>query len=250
MTTSMDRPGSDARAERDILVPASQEVNILGWALEQLRQLALEISLHETLPIMLATQNGEITREKQGKVVLAVQSLTELVHDVDTAEHVLRVMQLAEITAHQLAQPPEQLYLIRLAALLHDLGKIGIPDVILLKSEALTGEEWDIMRCHPDIGRQLLEQAGGIFSSVATIVGMHHERWDGRGYPRGATKDNIPLGARILAVVDAYDAMTSPRVYQKNPHSAIQARTELQRCAGSQFDPRVVEVFLKVIEHD
>ncbi len=104
------------------------------------------------------------------------------------------------------------------------------------------------MHRHPDIGRQLLEQAGGIFHPLASIVGTHHERWDGRGYPNGVAKDEIPLGARILAVVDSYDAMTSPRVYKRDPLSTAQARAELQRCAESQFDPSVVEAFLQVLE--
>jgi HD-GYP domain-containing protein (c-di-GMP phosphodiesterase class II) len=104
------------------------------------------------------------------------------------------------------------------------------------------------MHHHPDIGRQILEQAGDLFHPLGSIVVAHHERWDGRGYPNGIAKDEIPLGARVLAVVDSYDAMTSPRVYKRDPLSNAQARAELQRCAESQFDPGVVEAFLYVLE--
>ncbi len=99
---------------------------------------------------------------------------------------------------------------------------------------------------HPDFGRQILAQAGGKFDLISHIVVAHHERWDGNGYPYGLSGESIPLGARILAIVDSYDAMTSERPYRKAMPSSL-AREELQWCAGSQFDPRVVEAFLRVV---
>ena len=133
-----------------------------------------------------------------------------------------------------------------LSALLHDIGKVGIPDAILHKPGPLTADEWKVMRQHPEIGRQILQQAGGIFGVLARIVVAHHERWDGAGYPLGLTQESIPLAARILAVVDSFDAMTARRVYRE-PLTIEEARQELQRCAGSQYDPEVVDAFLTIL---
>src|SRR5207244_13528957 len=122
--------------------------------------------------------------------------------------HARRMVHLAEATARRLGRPAEELHLIRLAALLHDIGKIGIPAPILNKPGPLSEEEWAVMSRHPEIGRQVLVQTGGIFVLLSRIVGAHQECWDGSGYPYGLAREAIPLGARILAVVDAYGAMT------------------------------------------
>jgi len=179
---------------------------------------------------------------------IAVQALgaAALVHDRGTSAHSRRMVQLAEATAHVLGRPAEELHLIRLAALLHDIGKIGIPTAILNKSGPLTEEEWAVMSRHPEIGHQVLVQTGGIFVLLSRIVVAHHERWDGDGYPYGLAKEAIPLGARILSVVDSYDAMLSERPYREAMSDA-EARAELVRCRGSQFDPQVVEAFLQVL---
>ena len=179
----------------------------------------------------------------------AVQALTAAasVHDQGTDDHAHRIILLAEATARILKQPEEEIHLLRLAALLHDIGKIGIPDAILHKPGPLTNEEWIIMRRHPEIGRQILEQTGGVFQHLASIVVAHHERWDGHGYPRGLAAEAIPITARILSVVDAYDAMISRRPYRE-PLSVDEARAELQQCAGGQFDPRVVTAFLQILD--
>ena len=252
MDITINRPRDGLHASHEAIVRATQEAEQLDdaseWVLERLRQLTHAVPMPGGLPVVLAIQSTGQARVRQETVVLAVQALAASAHDRETGDHAQRVMQLAEAIARQLAQSEEEIHLLRLAALLHDIGKIGIPDVIRLKPGPLTHEEWDVMHRHPDIGRQVLEQAGGIFHPLASIVGMHHERWDGRGYPRGVAKDEIPLSARILAVVDSYDAMTSPRVYQRDPLSTAQARAELQWCAESQFDPRVVEAFLQVLE--
>ena len=177
------------------------------------------------------------------KTLAAVAS----VRDRETSAHAQRMVHLAEATARLLGRPDEEVHLIRLAALLHDIGKLGIPDAILHKPGPLTEQEWAVMSRHPEIGRQILVQAGGIFVLLSRIVVAHHERWDGNGYPYGLTQDAIPLGARILAVVDAYDAMTSQRPYRQ-ALSAADARGELERCAGSQFDPQVVAAFLQALD--
>jgi len=179
---------------------------------------------------------------------IAVQALSAAahVHDRGTSIHARRMVHLAEATARMLGRPAEELHLIRLAALLHDIGKIGVPAAILNKPGPLSEEEWAVMSRHPEIGRQVLVQTGGIFVLLSRIVVAHHERWDGDGYPYGLAKEAIPLGARILSVVDAYDAMISERPYREAISDA-DARAELERCAGSQFDPQVVEAFLQAL---
>ena len=104
------------------------------------------------------------------------------------------------------------------------------------------------MRSHPEISRQILVQAGGVFGQLGNIVVAHHERWDGQGYPHGLAQEAIPLIARIISIVDSYDAMTARRVYRE-PLTAMEARAELQRCAGTQFDPHIVEAFLLILDN-
>ena len=128
--------------------------------------------------------------------------------------------------------------------LLHDIGKIGIPDAILLKPGPLTPAEWKIMRRHPEIGRQLVEKIP-FLSGAVPIVYHHHERWDGTGYPLGLRGEAIPLGARIFAVADAFDAMTFDRPYSR-AISFEAARAEIERCAGTHFDPAVVATFVTI----
>jgi HD-GYP domain-containing protein (c-di-GMP phosphodiesterase class II) len=126
------------------------------------------------------------------------------------------------------------------AGLLHDIGKIGIPDNVLNKPGQLTGEEWSLVRAHPALGASILAKAP-MLSDIIPIVAAHHERFDGRGYPGNAAGENIPLAARILAVADAYDAMTSNRPY-RHAMSRQAALDELRSNAGTQFDPNIVEV--------
>ncbi len=135
-----------------------------------------------------------------------------------------------------------------MAALLHDIGKIGVPDIILLKPGPLTEEERQIMQRHPEIGYHILDQIGGVFERLASIVVAHHERWDGRGYPYGLAKTAIPFLARVLAVADSFDAMTSLRPYHQVPLTVSEAKSELRRGAGSQFDPCIVGAFLTMLE--
>ncbi len=167
--------------------------------------------------------------------------------DGGTWVHANRLVDLAVATARKLGLSGDDLHLLRLGAILHDIGKIGIPDAILHKPGPLTDEEWAVMRTHPDIGRQILEEIDGIFQQLATIVVAHHERWDGKGYPNRLVGVEIPLAARILTVVDSYDAMVSHRVYRE-PLTTGQARAELLRCSGTQFDPKVVQAFLEVLD--
>jgi HD-GYP domain-containing protein (c-di-GMP phosphodiesterase class II) len=167
-------------------------------------------------------------------------------YDHNTYAHAQRIVHLAEAMGCYLRLCDESIRLIGLAALLHDVGKIGLPQTILNKPGPLNDEEWEIMRLHPEIGQQMLTLAGGVFQSLAPIVLAHHERWDGCGYPAGLVGEAIPIAARILAVVDSYDAMTSYRPYQKTL-SVAEAYAELRCCSGSQYDPRVIAAFFAVL---
>jgi len=142
----------------------------------------------------------------------------------------------------------EEIEAIRLGALLHDIGKIGIPDSVLLKPLALTPEETDLMRTHTVIGDTLLEPID-LLAAVRPIVRYHHERWDGLGYPDGLAAEEIPLGARIMAVADAVEAMSSKRAYRE-PLSEPEIVRELERGRGTQWDPNIVEIVLRLIETD
>lgn len=178
----------------------------------------------------------------------AVQALIAAAsaHARGTDEHAHRLMLYAQETALALGCSDDDLSMLKLAAPLHDIGKIGVPDTILHKPGPLNDEEWEVMRRHPQIGRQILDQIGGIFRYLAPIVVAHHERWDGKGYPNNLSGEDIPLASRILSVVDSYDAMTSLRPYRA-PMSREQAEQELLHCSGSQFDPRIVAAFLRVL---
>ena len=179
--------------------------------------------------------------------ILQTISTMATFHDQGTQEHANRMIRLAEGTMRALGRSEDEVMLLRLAAQLHDVGKIGIPESILHKPGPLNEDEWGVMRRHPQIGQQILTQAKGQFGLVSHIVVAHHERWDGTGYPYGLAQQEIPLGARILSVIDAYDAMTSSRP-NREALSIEVAREELQRGSGSQFDPQVVDTFLQVLQ--
>jgi putative nucleotidyltransferase with HDIG domain len=162
--------------------------------------------------------------------------------DFYTQRHSERVTRVAIRVAEEMDCHQDEVESIRFAGLLHDIGKIGIHDVILQKPEELTEAEFDLVKTHPIVGENIIRPLG-LLPMETAIVRNHHERWDGEGYPDGLSKKDIPLLARILAVADAYDAMTSDRPYRaaKAPEEAV---GELKRCAGSQFDRLVVDAFL------
>jgi HD-GYP domain-containing protein (c-di-GMP phosphodiesterase class II) len=143
--------------------------------------------------------------------------------------------------ASRMGVPKEQIEVIARGALLHDVGKIAIPDNILLKNGKLTAEEFAVMKEHCYLGYKLVQKIP-VLKEAAEIVYSHQEYYDGNGYPRQLKGENIPLGARIFSVADTLDAITSDRVYRK-ARSLTAARAEIQRCAGTQFDPEVVAVF-------
>jgi diguanylate cyclase (GGDEF)-like protein/PAS domain S-box-containing protein len=163
----------------------------------------------------------------------------------DLGVHLDEVTSLADAVADRLGLPDEERAPLLQAASLHDVGKAAIPDEIVNKAGALDDEEWEFMRRHTVIGERILSAAPAL-TVASKLVRLSHERWDGKGYPDGLRGSDIPLGARIIAVCDAYDAMVSERPYRASLGSA-EAMSELNRCAGSQFDPAVVEVFEEVL---
>jgi diguanylate cyclase (GGDEF)-like protein len=162
-----------------------------------------------------------------------------------TGEHSAFVVDLARTVAAALCLDEVDVERVGHAALLHDIGKVGMPDRVLHKAGPLAGEEWDVMREHPVIGERILRAIPGM-GCVAHMVRHEHERFDGKGYPDGLAGEEIPLGSRIILACDAYHAMTSDRPYRAGmPHD--QAIAELVRCAGTQFDPRIVAALVALL---
>jgi putative two-component system response regulator len=168
--------------------------------------------------------------------------------DDDTGEHVHRVAHNSALLAGTLGMPPEEVELIRRSSTLHDIGKIGIPDAILLKPGKLTADEFATIKSHTVIGSQIL---GGseipLLRWAEEIARTHHERWDGSGYPKGLSGQSIPIAGRIVTIADVFDALTHDRPY-KRAWSVTDAVAEIESQSGRQFDPAVVGAFLDVIE--
>ncbi|HYA40767.1 MAG TPA: HD domain-containing phosphohydrolase [Syntrophobacteraceae bacterium] len=167
--------------------------------------------------------------------------------DLYTGKHSERVTRYATETAAILGCSADQIESMRTVGYLHDIGKIGVRDSILNKPGPLTKEEYEMVKKHPSIGDSIVSELG-LISEERSIIRHHHERWDGKGYPDGLAGEQIPMLARIVSVVDAFDAMTSKRAY-RDAMSREEAVAELRRNSGKQFDPRALEAFLKVVEN-
>jgi len=178
-----------------------------------------------------------------------IKALAEAIDARDhyTHSHSENVEKYALEIAQELNLAAKDIELISEACQLHDLGKIGIQDSILIKSSALTKEEWKIMKSHPEKGAQILQPLT-FMHGVIDLIRQHHENYDGSGYPDKLKGDQIFLGARIIHLADAYEAMISARSYRKTPLTKAAAVEEIKRCTGTQFDPKIVEVFLKVLD--
>jgi diguanylate cyclase (GGDEF)-like protein len=186
--------------------------------------------------------SGRASASRQSTDVL-LRALSE--RHPDLGDHQHGVAELAAEVAERMGLEREDLAQLRHAAALHDIGKVAIPDAIITKPGPLTDEEWAFMRRHTLIGERIVAAAPAL-GPAARLVRSSHEAWDGRGYPDALAGADIPLGARIIAVCDAFDAMVSERPYSPR-RTADQALEELRRCAGTQFDPRVVRVFEEVV---
>ena len=168
--------------------------------------------------------------------------------DPYTRGHSDRVSEFSVLIGKKMGLDDETLHILKIGGLFHDIGKIGIPDSILLKESKLSDEEYSQIKNHPTIGAHMLGDAA-VFKDIIPIVKHHHERFDGKGYPSQLAGENIPFIARIAAVADTFDAMTSKRTYRDAlPLSVV--KEEIEKCSGTQFDPKIAKVFLDIINND
>lgn len=202
------------------------------------------------LPLYVAHFSFENYINLRTETKRTIEVLADIIDKRDsyTSEHSLRVAGFCRKIAEELNLQPNEIETLDTAARVHDLGKISIPDSILLKNERLTPDERKIIISHSQVGYDILNNLR-FYKSGAELVRSHHERYDGKGYPQRIGWNSIPIGARILAVADAFDAMTSDRPYRK-AMSRMEAINELIRCAGTQFDPQVVKAFIRSITKD
>ena len=181
-------------------------------------------------------------REREKETLLRLARAGEF-RDEETGYHLIRMSRYSRLIANAIGLEHDEAETIELAAPLHDIGKIGIPDQILLKPAKLDSTEWEIMRRHPVIGHEILKGSASKYVRMGALIALgHHEKYDGSGYPNGLVGDHIPLCARIVAVADVYDALTSLRPYKK-PWASAQAFEYVTSQAGRHFDPRLVEAF-------
>jgi HD-GYP domain-containing protein (c-di-GMP phosphodiesterase class II) len=192
---------------------------------------------------MYEQKNGRRPDAATESQEVLVRALVE--RNQDLGQHNDDVAELVVAVSRELGLDQAEIVAARRAAELHDVGKLAIPDAILSKPGPLDDQEWEFMRQHTIVGERIVASATSL-SDVAPIVRSSHERWDGGGYPDGLAGQAIPLGARIIAVCDAYDAMTTTRPY-RTAMSEADAMAELRRCAGHQFDPSVVAAFERVV---
>ena len=209
----------------------------------ELKQKNAELNAANRDIIQMTRQLTETYNGTLEALVLALDA-----RDRETKGHSLRVTQYAMTIARQVGvrEGSQEWVDMQRGALLHDVGKIGVPDYILHKPGPLTPEEWDEMKRHPHIGHGMLKDIS-FLAGAAEIIHQHHERFDGKGYPRGLAGDEIPLGSRIFSACDAFDAMTSDRPYRKALPTDV-AREEILSNSGTQFDPEVVQAFLLVFD--
>lgn len=176
-----------------------------------------------------------------------IESIVEILETKDsyTRGHSNRVAHISMAIAREMGLDTKDIELSHFAGHLHDIGKIGIPDSILMKTDKLTTEEYEIIKNHSEYGYKILEKVSSL-KEMATIVRHHHERWDGKGYPSGISGEEIPIISRIISVADAFDAMTSNRSYRK-PMLFEEAIVQLEKNKGTQFDGEIVDIFIKKV---
>jgi putative nucleotidyltransferase with HDIG domain len=191
-------------------------------------------------------ESAQLLRKQRELFYATITMLAQAVEmrDEYTGNHTQRVTEYSFMLAQRIDLPADQLNWIRIGTPLHDIGKIGIDDKILKKEGRLTTEEFEIMKTHTTIGAKLLEQVPDL-APVIPIARSHHERWDGKGYPDLLGGEQIPILARVVAIADAFDAMTTRRCY-KDPMPSDAAFAEIEKCKGKQFDPIFADAFLSI----
>lgn len=225
-----------------LLVLGSEQERENPTHLETKRYLISYLIQHASQALYCANRNGRL-QINQLETMLALSKALEA-RKLYPEGYAQQITNLSEQIALNVGYPPETLETVHWAALLHDIGKLGIPDRVLKNPGPLTSEEWAVVRKHPQIGAEIVINVSNLMD-VAELVQDHHERWDGTGYPNGISGEEIPLGARIIAVADAYTAMINHRVY-RSARTPDEATAELERCSGTIFDPGVVRAFLSL----
>ena len=167
--------------------------------------------------------------------------------DEDTGDHIKRLSHLAASLYQKLGRTESEVEAIQYASIMHDVGKIGVPDTILLKPGKLDAKEWELMKLHTTIGGKILEGSSSKFLLFGESIALtHHEKWDGSGYPKGFRGKEIPITGRVIAVVDVFDALTSKRPYRRDPFSVGEAFNIIGKGKGTHFDPEIVDTFLSM----
>ena len=199
------------------------------------------------LPLILARHSFQSYMDMRQTFMDTIKSLSLAIDAKDpyTKGHSARVAEYAVSLAHELKWPEDKVEFLQYITLIHDVGKVAVPDSILKKDGLLTNQEYDIMKTHSTAGSEVIKDVK-FFTTGSDIIKHHHERWDGTGYPDQLKGKDIPEGARIIAVADAFDAMTSDRPYRRALGHSL-ALNELKSCAGTQFDPKVVDAFIRII---
>ncbi len=226
-----------------ILVLIRTEKRISPFTTGQLHSLSIIASKAAS-----AIENSRLYEELKESYLQTLTALANAVEarDIYTRGHTERVRYMAELLGRQMGWSEEEIWEVKMGGILHDIGKIGVPDAILNKAETLTHEEFETMKQHPISGAKILEGISFLAPAVPYVL-YHHERFDGKGYPFGLRNDQIPIQGRLMAVVDTFDAMTSDRPYRKAKNFKM-ALKEIRECASTQFDPHIAELFLNAWE--
>ncbi|MEO0127464.1 MAG: HD domain-containing phosphohydrolase [candidate division WOR-3 bacterium] len=244
----------DKKTKSEIAVPLKigekiiGVINIESYKKNAFSEKDLELLILVANQASIAIQNSELYSSLKQSYLDSIKTLVSAIEAKDpyTSGHSERVRKYALKIARKLKLPPEEIEELDYAGYLHDIGKIGISDSVLTKPSPLTEEEYEIVKEHPKIGHNILKHARHL-SGACEIIKYEHERYDGNGYPNGLKRNEIPIGARIIAVADAYDAMTTDRPYRK-ALSKNEAIKRLKEGSGTQFDPKVVRAFLSILK--
>ena len=232
--------------DTDVIIDAINKCNLYQYILKPFDPGTLQITVKQGLKkFEILTQNTELSKDLNELFYKTIKAISSALDTKDpyTHGHSYRVTLYSMILAKKLNSSDQFMEEIETAGLLHDIGKIGIPQSILCKPGKLTEEEYEIMKTHPAQAEKIIMEVKQLHI-ISDWLRSHHERWDGRGYPEGLKGEEIPLSSRIIALADTYDAMTSTRSYRAamSHETAIE---EIKRCSGSQFDPKLAELFIE-----